>query len=319
MAYSTGVTTSPVDYLTQIETFANANGWTVATGGTGGDSPLGQVSMSSDGIFVNAIAEAASNRIRSMIATAYSSGTQFYAQSGAAGGGSSTVSTHTVLGLLSGMSSNNYYLFGNTSSPRYVHAVLEIAAGKFLHWMFGTCAKYGTFTGGGYNTCLYWDPSTNVGIHVPFAWRPAVTQCTSYLRADSLLGGGSPQWKKDLGFLMYNSGLGAQNLTPILAAPGLNNLTMRSHLLPNFLKIEQTETGGVQNNIVIGHTPDLRFISMDGRAPKDELTIGTDTWKVFPVYTKWPSPASSSNVFLIPQGSAPNSHSSLAGFAFRKF
>ena len=321
MAFETGVSTSPMDLLDKVRTFAAGVGWSVTTGGAGGDGPLGQVSMESaaDGVFIHAISEAASHRIRSMIATGYTGpSTQFYAHAGSANN-SATVSDHVhVRAPNFGGTHVAYWLFGNASAPRYIHCVVEVTAGKFLHWSFGTISKFsaGAWTGGGYNTGMFWPDSVPTGSSWPFSHRPGTANAKAYMRADGLLGAGTPGWKRDFGTVA--NGLSDTNsFTNWLMAGGLNSFTQRSVLAPIYAKVEQSESGGVQQNMILGVFPDVRMVSLDGRIPGEVLTVGSDDWYVFPVREKPASPATGSSAYSM-TGSAPNHHFNLLGLAYKR-
>lgn len=58
----------------------------------------------------------------------------------------------------------------------------------------------------------------------------------------------------------------------------------------------------------VGDAPDIRCLNMKNNNPKDEITIGSDTWKIFPVVSNSP---------IINTNNAPPSSGNYA-FAFRK-
>jgi hypothetical protein len=274
-----------------------------------------------DGLFIHAIAENANSRIRSMPASGYtSSGTQFYAHTGSANN-TATVAQHGILSPISG-AGVAYYLFGNDASPRYIHCVVEVTSGRFLHWSFGTLLKRGTWTGGGYNHPMFWSTASNTAANqtIPFDVGAPETNSKRYTRCDGLLARSSPAWSQSVGSL--TKGVLNANTDPVryLAASGLNDWTQRSTLAPLYAILKRLDADTISNTtraLHLGEFQDVRFISMEGRNPGDILTIGSDNWHVFPIREKPSSPDTGSSAYSI-TGTAPNHHTNLSGLAYRE-
>lgn len=128
----------------------------------------------------------------------------------------------------------------------------------------------------------------------------------------------APTWSEEIGYAHgYNTGsAGFRGFMGSLYWGGLIELSQRTPLAPNFLKTEQTGSPG--QTIILGHTPDLRIISMEGRNPDGEtVTIGSDDWLLFPARTTGSTVQTGSNAYLF-TGTAPNHQSNLAGYAYKK-
>lgn len=321
MAYETGSYSSPVDLLGKIAAFATARGWSVTSGGAGGDSP-GQYSMESeaDGLFIHAIAENSSTRIRSMPASGYtSSGTDFFAHSGSANN-TSTLTQHVILQPLSG-AGVAYHLFGNDSAPRFIHVVAEPTAGHFIHWSFGTIQKYGTWTGGGYSTATSWLPTSTVAGNqaILFDSRSPISASKQYLRCDGLLGRSSPAWSQSAGSLSLGTINGANYPVQTIARQ-MNPWTGRTSLAPIYSILKAADTDSLLNTsraLILGVYQDVRFVSMDGRNPGEVLTLGSDEWLLFPLRWKPPAPSLAGGIFDC-GGSSPDSHSNNFGYAYKR-
>lgn len=299
MAYATGIYTSPDDLLATISTFAAARGWTintnsgVNTGGAGFTNK--QRSFTSDSLTVNIVPDTGlGGALKAQPSTAWvNNSTAFYNHTGSpnTSGNVSTTVNMNQIGTGSGVA---YHLFGNDSSPRYVHVVVEVTAGVYSHFAFGTLTKYGTYTGGGYVTSLSWSVSNWSQIGLPFsAINRNTTNGTQWVRADSLVGLGSPGWREDFGGLSNNA------FTQRLHRAGLSTAWQRSPLGPILCFAFATETTNpTTTNVCLGEVQDMRGISMEGREPGESLVIGGDTWRVFPTRNK-SNPASSPAAYNI--------------------
>jgi hypothetical protein len=96
----------------------------------------------------------------------------------------------------------------------------------------------------------------------------------------------------------------------------LDTLTQRSHLVPNYLvaAVDTDLTPG--QNMIVGHTPDLRFVNMHNRDAEEVVTIGSDNWYIFParavLYT-----ATDAAMFAILDAGADYT-TGLMGYAYRE-
>ena len=82
-----------------------------------------------------------------------------------------------------------------------------------------------------------------------------------------------------------------------------------------------TPTSGGTFYKIVGHIPDMRFVSMNGREPGEIITIGPDDWYLFPMHIKTTdgvSSTSSAYTNTFTSGGAPNNDSNLMGLAYRK-
>lgn len=319
MAYDTGVYTSPLDLLATIEAFADSLGWTVNTnsgvntGGTGYSNQ--QRSFTSDDLTVNIVPDTGGGgRLRAQPSAAFTDGsTAFYAHTGSPAT-SGTVNTTVNMNEIGTGTGVAYHLFGSGSSPRYVHCVVELSAGVFSHFAFGTIEKFSSYVGGGYVTSLSWHTSVTTNIGLPFSGisRPT-NQGRQWIRADGLVDLPSPGWREDWGSM--SSGVNDPNFTSRLFKAGLNLATQRTPLAPIFAMAMTPETVSVQRHVCMGVVQDVRMVSMEGRQPGETLTIGSDTWRVFPLRSKSSTSSGGSPYTVI----ASEGHSALLGLAYRQF
>lgn len=313
LQYQTGVFTSAKNLLDLLETFASTHGWTVNTStGTGGDPSNEQLSLQSDGHVVNIIAENTNGRWRAQPSTAWiNNSTNFYAHTGTPNSGGA-VTTTVQFTLLNG-SGVAYHFFASDSAPRYIHVVAETTANRFSHFSFGTITKLGTWTGGGYVTGLAASTTVVTQTMYPFGYDINITNGTQWLRVDNLVGLGSPGWRQEWGQFETNDG--GEPMTNYLWKCGLDTQTQRSMLAPIFCVAEAAEGQPVSAGLLLGSIPNARFISMEGRQPGETLTIGSDTWRVFPIREKV---SATGTAAYTAAGTAPNFHTALSGLAYRQ-
>jgi hypothetical protein len=339
MAFETGVSTSPSDLLSKLVTRLTTDGWTIIR--TNG-SPGAQVSISDGsatlGTQFNFVAD--DTTVSAHIACQPStgdggSGVAFYAHTGSPNV-SGAFGTFVQIGQgtsitdqgFSGSHTAYFFFTGTTSEGRYCNIVVEGTAGVYWHMAFGTCEKAGTFDGGQYIS------GSNVGdasndIHWLFEFTaPSLTTNTSWLRDDdhyNSIGqstdGGLSEWFEDIAFAGQIGS--AQNMFGPLYQGGLQNFNQRTPFCPIWLHVfnHLGPSAGSTAFKIVGHIPDMRFVSMDGREPGEIITIGADDWYLFPMHIKTTdglSSTSSAYQNTYTAGGAPNNDSNLMGLAYRK-
>ena len=215
-----------------------------------------------------------------------------------------------------------YHLFANGD---FVHVVIEETPGRFRHLSFGFINKYGAFAGGQYLTagCPIEASTTtpyafNTGSHmVPFGSNAQGTSRAAlasngypgtYVRAD--IDGWTVGWRLlsigywdtanldvmgcgtygntvngRAGYVSYSTQVSMHTLAHDLAyhcsPQSYNGL---APMLPCYVGVNRTPYVGSWT--LLGEFPDVRFLNIANFNPGDELTLGTDVWKIFPLWNK---------------------------------
>ncbi len=338
MAFETGVSLSPSDLLSKLVTRLTTDGWTIVR--TNG-APGAQVSVS-DG----SAAEANQFNFLADDTTAVAAidcqpstgdagiGASFFAHTGSPNA-AGTVGTFCSVGHrlsstdqgFSGAAGSHvaYFFFtGSTSDGRYCHIVVEGTTGVYFHLHFGTIEKAGVFDGGQY---MHGFTTRSTGAFVwPWQTNNAVGQSTNWIRCDDFYtsigvttDAGLSRWFQDSGNNFQVSG--SNRLSDAWFSCGLIDSNQRTPFGPNlaFVWNALSPTPGATAFNVIGHTPDVRPCSMDGREAGEIIVIGGDSWRVFPVHRKTTdgtSTTSSAYTNTFAAGPAPNNDSNLAGYAY---
>lgn len=212
-----------------------------------------------------------------------------------------------------------YHLFANGD---FVHLVVEETPGRFRHLSFGFLAKYGAFTGGQYLTsgCPIESVTTtpydfNVSnALMPFGMNglgPSRANLAtygyggSYVRAD--IDAMSVGWRLlTTGYWdaansdIYGCGTYVNAAKSRGGASGIQSQNSLAHdlayhcspqswnglapMLPCYAGVFRSPYNG--NWTLLGEFPDVRFLNISNFNPGDELTLGTDVWKIFPLFNK---------------------------------
>jgi hypothetical protein len=283
VAYQTGAASDPADFLSKLGTFAAANGFTV-------DTVSGGVVFHADDIVVGANAGASAISLRG--GTAYDGGAAWNAQTNAA-------TTNAIMDSLGVGPYTAYHFFvGDEDGDRYVHAALEITAGLFRHLAFGQLVKYGTYTGGVYVDAVDWSQSSN------HANQPTSVQHSVICDANYTGSSGAHvyidydsktnnfQYVRNDSTTPYCIGsCRSQGIyAPLIAAQGAK-WNVRTPMFP----MEYFTTRASSLYSAIGRIPHMRYLSLRNLGPGDEITVGGETWKCFPIVQRTTSSGSSSS------------------------
>lgn len=208
----------------------------------------------------------------------------------------------------------NLYLFGATSPVDYIHVVIEIAAGVYRHIHVGRLIKKGTWVGGDYSTGTYIEQASNYPSFptssqhkVPFSEKADLQDDNgSSMRCESsslpnYSTSGTTRSNKYL-FYFYASDLNSKVGTGIILESSgvpssaclagtwdytVNTFNSRASLtrINHFV----SDQGPIWR--YVGEVADLRVLNIAAFAPGEEFTIGSDVWKIFPLYCKKDDPS----------------------------
>lgn len=173
-------------------------------------------------------------------------------------------------------------------------------SGEYRHLTFGVLDKVGAYTGGTYIDGSRWgegsfwaNPSYN---HAPFLQYTGQAGVRGYVRADVpeddrtdfFFGfAGSPS-APNPDRLASDAGTGTQALAGALVnLADRNAFSGRSVLHAIALYVPRTGSQTYYSPIGVVH--DVRYCSINKFEPEQEISIGSDTWKVFPLAAKRPT------------------------------
>ena len=320
MAYETGTSSSVIDLLDKFRLFAIAQGWTVnrwVTAGSGrelciqkGSAYFNFRAWSNEAMLVNGTSTASKYGITMNGSDGYASGNAWDRQPGYPVRLSSTGGDqyHVMFPLVTTTGPfPAYHFFAPDSKTLY--AEVEVTTGTFQRWGCGSLDLFNPAAQGGgrfiYSTASQhvtngtgstdWlsadaDHSSYACELVPFRSADFATDngtsgrsSASIVRAafssfDNWAGSGRTVGYTGLPYACQGGGCHDKVLRDYSPNP-LNGIGL---LLPNIVSLN------IGNEFLspIGVIPGMRYMDMTNYLPGDEFTIGSDTWKVFPWYTK---------------------------------
>lgn len=273
-----------------IRSFAAANGWTVERNTLVGSNRT--LTLSRAGLNYIHIYNVDTLNIYMRGSIDYDSGTSPDA--------TTRRSKYAQMNLITAGPFTKMFLFADATPTPHIHVVLEIGtAGIYRHLSFGMIEKWEAFTGGTYCAASFWNPtgsSASLGYngqnHALFG--RDVDHSTSErgdsVRCDFAADARTDAWFKtsyDQGVLSAATGIRAAQveLTALVNNCDENSFSNRTILHPTDLMINRV--GNYWSRI--GRFPNVRFCNIKKYTPADEFTIGSDTWKIFPMCRKWTS------------------------------
>lgn len=294
MAYETAGASGVNDLLDKLRVFALAQGWTVDFNGARTDVTGNAVLISKAGLrygFLTQIGGGNTDTPADFIGAFQYPGP--YSGSNPHAQASASVATYCN-NMPGPFAAYHFFAGTNKAGDSYLHVVVEAQPGSFRHFGVGVIDKLGAITNGAYNYGSRWNYSTNwvnslVGYHnVP--WDSLENSSVNGNRGTAIRCDGdaiSPRYG-----VFNSSDSGLSSLTRIhggpLAGPTIglsrppSTLTGRTILLPAIASI-QRPSGFFT---FLGAAPDLRFANITNLLPGELITLGPDTWKVFPVIRK---------------------------------
>lgn len=289
MTYAFGAANSPTHMLDIIEAFASSNGWSATAwvvSATMKRLNLSKATANNNGMPCYLSFEA-NNTTGTIVARGCSS--LLANTTPASQPDAQSFASHTNLGAGPYIA---YHAFADATGD-YAHFVVEITAGTFRHLSFGELSKFGVYGGGHYISLSYADTSQNYihlsdsGYHVyPFdgagntsatvgwavsanvdtkAWRNVFTPNAAEASVFNATCCGQRHGMHDH-LLRYSQ-------------PNTFNLT--TPLLPIYVFAER-QNPSTGDLAPIGFVKDVRSVWMQAYSDGQEITLGSDVWKIFP-------------------------------------
>jgi hypothetical protein len=195
----------------------------------------------------------------------------------------------------------SYFFFASDSAPWYCHVVVEPASGRYRHFGFGELIKKGDWTGGEYCYAHLWDQSgAQVDLATSASHAMGLDDVTSSsvngatIHAEGLpIQAGTDKWLVVTNSASYGTDSGGNDrfgatgstrsglyayYTSWIATSQLNAYKPMAPVLCMFRDL----TTAPDTIWYLGAQPDVAVVNIKNLSPEDEITIGSDTWKVFP-------------------------------------
>lgn len=309
MAYETGSASSPSDLLDKLRAFLLTNGWTINSFATLGSGKRLHIQKGSCYFNFRAYHNetlSSANDLNNQT-TAGFWGIGGYPSDGYSGAsnwnaqpGNPLYVTYVRGGYANQLSSAiPTYHFFTYSDITEVHVVIEFVTGKFQHINFGDLQKYnGSASGGRWMSMPTWGDSGLPNINgvdylsggasmVPFR-TSAYSQSFTYYNSSMVRVNidNHDGWAMDVSNSAYSPSpivaVGPHYYNQDLETATTSPYSWQTQLLPYVIGI-------VRSNAAVspfGEIKHLREIDITNYIEAEEIVLGPDTWKVFPVYQK---------------------------------
>jgi hypothetical protein len=193
-----------------------------------------------------------------------------------------------------------YYFFASDDAPYYCHVVVEVTSGVFRHFGFGTIIKVNDWTGGEYAYGHIWNQSTGA-IDVPGSTQHSVgLDSNASNNADGatmhIEGVGNQGVNEKWGtFSSSSSGTDTAGENRALLFGGMRGgwwaryvSVLRPSTLNAFVPISpvpvfyRDASTTPDTMMYLGQMRHVGIVNMHNFSPGDEITVGSETWVVFP-------------------------------------
>jgi hypothetical protein len=319
MAYETGTASSLSNLLGKISTFAQANGWTEDEL----DTVNGNFAFHKNDIYISMRWNVADPEVLAIYqALDYDAGEEPGDHTDDSGNGYNTNTSHSNTNLdnerciddIGDGPFSSYYFF---EDDNYLHIVVEISSNVFRHMAFGEIDKYSDWTGGEYccsqnqfaagptdyrNTVLF---DARYGYTSgDFARRAATIHVEDLPNQDA-----NGKWGQIWGInALASVPTDSAGEDKINIQGGMRGGPIARH----FANIPSSASTGMVTMVqigawyidtvtdyvyLLGYMPDIRFLNIRNFAPKQEVTIGSDTWVIFPTSQRTESAGTDSTYY----------------------
>lgn len=284
MAYQTGTAIDGSNFLSILNTFAVANGWT-SNRNTSTD-----VNLSKGSLYENINWDGVDD-IRFKAATGFDVGQAYNNQPGQA------IDTQLITNMQGSYTA--YHLFTDAIGD-YIHCVIEVDPNWYRHFAFGILEKCSTYTGGEYSCAIYqalgdaWTGTNVLKLFASGVSGIGPENSTGVIRGD--IDAISDTWLSTNYILHHGNRRGIGTDTNMTTASFNSNYADWHEFYrdwriysPNTINAITTfapihffadRTNGLWSPM--GHVKDVRTCVMNSFTPSEEVVLGADTWIVFP-------------------------------------
>lgn len=313
--YETGTATDLDDLVDKLMDFACVTN----TGFTEDDRDLAnnEASLSAGDLSVQFDWVNGSNILGIHQAQTYSTPTPGSGTNDSGSGSNGTLTTGRGCHFPSGQNGpyTSYHFFtDHATAATYTHCVVEYATGLYRHFGFGNLSKLGDWTGGEYCYGHFWSDNNNdrdnpldVLHAVPFdsvgtsnSDRYPTMRCVGLPNQDASSKYGV-MWGEGIDTsVSANAGtdgngdprvhlVGGMRDGPVMNSFGglsTNPVNGQVLLVPLMVWYCDNTTSSPQNVYPLGFAPDIAYVNMKNLTPGAAYTVGSQSWRVFPLTRK---------------------------------
>ena len=315
MAYETSTATNPDGLLDALRIFATAQGWTIDKWESQTNGYW--LSLHKGTQYVNLVSDStwteAAGEIKLRGATGYDSGLAAENQPGSR--------TDAYWAQANDLRAGAYVAYHFFAGDQFIHCVVEVSSGRYVHFGFGVLDKSGTYDGGEYvyANCHYLNNTTRsgdgtyTGHTYPFSTGNKGTQ-VRFTENDLDITSSIKDWATfSVAPASYATTLYAACWLPATAdssfvgnPQGLNISRQPNYFNGVSMLIPYTVACGRRDNLVsiLGEPKEMRAVNIKTLAPGQEMVLGADIWMLFPIKQKGEQIAGSTTPFSLWYGIA---------------
>lgn len=279
MTYQVGSSTGETDLLAKIHTFAVTAGW------TSNKNTSTYINLSKGNLYQNIFIDG-SGTFYMKAAEGFDTGLAWNAQP--------TQSYLEQISLYLTGSYTKYHLFTNSTGD-YIHIVVEVDPGYFKHFGFGLLDKTSSYAGGEYSVSVYHENTRTLdaaqsSVLFMGAGNAAYLGAVRGSTIRAVYDGATSHWLALQVFphsSVEQEGQGTDspqannNLSKLFEDWYKYGITTYNQLTP-LAPIVLFAGRAANLSSPLGVVKDLRTLTIENFNPSQEVTIGSDTWIVFP-------------------------------------
>lgn len=319
MSYTNQTTTNLADLISKLNTFLSGTpGYTTHHNPAGGEFAARKTAAGVDTTFASQwdIATPSSLGIYQWFNAAYNSGVSPWQQTGDSGNGAASTSNATLALGRCATITNTPEQFWCFEDDNYFHCVVQVTSTNFIHFGAGALDKFNDWTGGEYAYGFRKDQSFSSGQSISSTGNSFLLdggtadttgltnaeEICATVHAEGLAGQGvNEKWLVSLGnqssALLGNDRQGSPQPRRHLIGGARAGLINRSFglirgtlgrglcpmypVIPFYWRRSPDELYGP-----MGQMKDVRMVNNRDFAAGDEITVGSDTWVIFPAGVK---------------------------------
>jgi len=296
MSYQTGTATDPEDLMTQLNTFLTGTpGWTANLFSAANNRAV----WSKAGVSALLAAQWDSSAIGMGMIQAFVGDVTPTNQTGYEFTNDSITANRHI-----NQAAGPYPSYHFFEDDDYIHVVVEISTGIYRHFGFGQSIKLGDWVGGMYSYGQYWDQSVaNIDNPLTTIHNGALSgaNSTNATRTDGVHAQGLPDQVGSTKYLRASSNQSTDDDAAVVGqffpagwsdGQNIHFMSAQDSQLNGFkplipIPFYQWYTPSAPDNArLMGYYPDVRTVNLEGLNPAQEITVGSDTWVVFPITRK---------------------------------
>jgi hypothetical protein len=299
LQFETGTPSSVEDLVNKLQTFAAAHNFTVDNY----DATNDECTIHESNMYVHFGWDGTGTDLNICQSLGYTPATAIDVMPNDSGNGSATIGIERRVEFLAAGPWTSYEFYcedGAGGDPMYIHVVVQISAGIYRHFGFGTIDKINDWTGGEYAYGHIWEQgATNIDSPASVSHvfvldgtsSPSLSNATMHMEGIGLQGG-SEKWGV-FGASVTGTDTAGQTRRVLFGGSRdglwlrfmrhIHNSNLNSYIPIIPIPVVYRDTGTAPDTwIWLGQQPNVGIVNMNNLSAGDTITLGGETWVVYP-------------------------------------